>query len=143
LREPGYGGKAFLLPEPEVWLSQTMVIRLKRVYDPSSEEDGERFLVDRLWPRGVSRERLGIVAWAREAAPSSGLRIWYGHDPSKWAEFRERYFRELEGRPEAWKPLLEAAEKGTITLLFSSREPRINNAVALKEYLEARLPVRR
>ncbi len=115
------------------------MIRLKRVYDPPSAEDGERYLVERLWPRGMSRQSLHLSGWLREVAPSAELRLWFGHDPAKWAEFRRRYFRELDTRPEAWKPLLEAARRGTVTLLFSARDAEHNNAVALKEYLERHL----
>jgi uncharacterized protein YeaO (DUF488 family) len=115
------------------------MIRLKRVYDPPSAEDGERYLVERLWPRGMSRQSLHLSGWLREVAPSAELRVWFGHDPAKWAKFRRRYFRELDTRPEAWKPLLEAARRGTVTLLFSARDAEHNNAVALKEYLERHL----
>lgn len=115
------------------------MIRLKRVYDPPSAEDGERYLVERLWPRGMSRQSLHLSGWLREVAPSAELRLWFGHDPAKWAKFRRRYFRELDTRPEAWKPLLEAARRGTVTLLFSARDAEHNNAVALKEYLERHL----
>jgi uncharacterized protein YeaO (DUF488 family) len=115
------------------------MIRLKRVYEPPSAEDGERYLVERLWPRGMSRQSLHLSSWLRDVAPSAELRVWFGHDPAKWAEFRRRYFRELDAHPEAWKPLLEAARRGTVTLLFSARDAEHNNAVALKEYLERHL----
>jgi uncharacterized protein YeaO (DUF488 family) len=115
------------------------MIRIKRVYDTASPEDGQRFLVDRLWPRGVKKENLNVVAWLKDSAPSNDLRHWYGHDPDKWCEFNERYFKELDSRPEAWHPLLESARKGDITLLFSTRELERNNAVSLRAYLEKHL----
>lgn len=115
------------------------MIRIKRVYDPASQEDGQRFLVDRLWPRGIKKENLNMVDWIKEVAPSNDLRHWYGHDPDKWCEFNERYFSELNGKPETWRPLLEAARTGDITLLFSTRELELNNAVSLRAYLEKHL----
>ena len=115
------------------------MISVKRVYSPASAEDGQRFLVDRLWPRGIKKEDLKMQAWIKEAAPSDDLRHWYGHDPDKWCEFNKRYFDELDGNPEAWHPLLEAARKGNITLLFSSKELELNNAVSLHAYLEQHL----
>lgn len=110
-------------------------IGIKRVYEPASKADGRRFLVERLWPRGVRKETLKIDAWVREAAPSAALRTWFSHDPAKWDEFRRRYREELEAHPESWKPLLEAAKAGHVTLLFSSRDTEHNNVVALREYL--------
>jgi uncharacterized protein YeaO (DUF488 family) len=115
------------------------MINIKRVYSPASAEDGQRFLVDRLWPRGVKKEDLKIDAWIKEAAPSNELRHWFGHDPDKWCEFNHRYFAELDGKSEVWKPLLDAAYQGTITLLFSTRELEHNNAVTLRAYLEKKL----
>jgi uncharacterized protein YeaO (DUF488 family) len=115
------------------------MINIKRVYNPASTDDGERFLVDRLWPRGIKKESLKAQAWIKEVAPSNELRHWYGHDPDKWCEFNARYFAELDGKPETWRPLLEAARKGKITLLFSTRELARNNAVTLRAYLEKKL----
>lgn len=112
------------------------MIRLKRVYDRESPEDGKRFLVERLWPRGIGKGALRIDEWYKEVAPSTELRKWFAHDPAKWAEFRRRYRAELDARPESWKPLAEAAASGTVTLLFSARDTEHNNAVALKDYLE-------
>lgn len=117
------------------------MIHIKRVYDPLSVEDGQRFLVDRLWPRGVKKEDLKIEAWFKDVAPSDELRHWYGHDPDRWCEFNERYFAELDANPETWHPLLEAARKGNITLLYSTRELERNNAVTLRAYLEKRLKI--
>ncbi len=118
------------------------MITVKRVYLPASAEDGQRFLVDRLWPRGIKKEALQIQAWYKEAAPSDDLRHWYGHDPDRWCEFNERYFHELDAHPQAWKPLVEAAGHGNITLLFSTRELERNNAVSLRAYLEKQLKLR-
>jgi len=114
------------------------MIRLKRVYDPPSQEDGYRILVERLWPRGVSKERAGIDLWLREAGASTELRTWFGHDPGKWEEFRLRYFAEIRQRPEVVKALREAiGSKGTVTFVFAARDPEHNNAVALREFLES------
>ncbi len=115
------------------------MIRVKRVYEPPAAEDGQRFLVDRLWPRGAKREALKLTAWLREVAPSDELRHWYGHDPAKWEEFQRRYGAELDAHPERWQPLLDAARQGDITVLYGTRETRLNNAVALQAYLQARL----
>ncbi|WP_448601186.1 DUF488 domain-containing protein [Thermoflexus hugenholtzii] len=115
------------------------MIKVKRVYDPVEPDDGRRFLVERLWPRGIKKEALRMDGWLREVAPSDRLRRWFGHDPRKWEEFRRRYFAELEAHPEAWQPLLEAARAGNVTLLFSARDPSYNNAVALREFLEGKL----
>jgi uncharacterized protein YeaO (DUF488 family) len=112
------------------------MIKTRRVYEPAGESDGARFLVDRLWPRGKKREDLALAAWIPEAAPSNELRHWYAHDPEKWPEFRERYAAELEANPEAWQPIVQAAHQGNVTLLYSSRELELNNAVALKLFVE-------
>jgi len=111
------------------------MIELKRAYEKPSREDGKRFLVERLWPRGVKKTSLPIVEWLKDAAPSTELRKWFGHDPARWDEFRERYFAELKTRPEAWMPLVEAARKGTVTLIYSSHDTEHNNAVALRDFV--------
>jgi uncharacterized protein YeaO (DUF488 family) len=120
------------------------MIALKRVYDPVSRNDGTRFLVERLWPRGMSKEKLRTRAWLKDAGPSTELRQWFGHDPDKWTEFRRRYFRELDARPEAWKPIASAARRGLVTLVYSSHDTLHNNAVALQQYLQdkSRRPAR-
>jgi uncharacterized protein YeaO (DUF488 family) len=118
------------------------MIQVKRAYENAATTDGARFLVDRLWPRGLTKERLAILAWIKDAAPSNELRKWYGHDPAKWNEFRKRYFADLEKTPEAWQPLIEAAHKGAITLVYSSQEKELNNAVALREFLMRKLKSR-
>ena len=114
-----------------------MPIKLKRIYEPPSGSDGVRILVERLWPRGMKKESAKIDVWFKEASPSHELRKWYGHDISKWAEFRNRYFRELSERSEVLEPVLEISGKKTVTFLFSSREEKYNSARALKEYIES------
>ncbi len=94
-------------------------------------------LVERLWPRGVSKARLRVDAWLKEVAPSTELRKWFSHDPGKWSECRRRYFRELDSRPEAWRPVVSAARHGRVTLVYSSHDTEHNNAVALRQYLRA------
>jgi uncharacterized protein YeaO (DUF488 family) len=113
-------------------------LRTKRIYEAAAAADGRRVLVDRLWPRGLSKEKARVDVWARSIAPSNELRRWYGHDPAKWEEFRRRYFAELDAAPEGVAELREALGSGTATLLFSSKEEVLNNAAALAEYLEAR-----
>ena len=114
------------------------MVRLKRVYEPASKTDGARFLVERQWPRGLSKEAVHLTAWQKEVGPSTELRQWFNHDPVKWRQFRARYFHELDSRPESWRPILTAARRGVVTLVYSSHDQEHNNAVALKEYLEAR-----
>ncbi len=113
-----------------------MDIRVKRVYDPAAKDDGARVLVDRLWPRGLSKSSLKLDAWLKEIAPSNELRKWFGHDPAKRAEFEKRYFKELDQHKELVEELLKKTATGRLTLLFSSRELELNNAVVLKHYLE-------
>ncbi|HVU08803.1 MAG TPA: DUF488 family protein [Verrucomicrobiae bacterium] len=110
--------------------------RIKRVYDPPAADDGLRFLVDRLWPRGVKKEALHATGWLKEVAPGPPLRQWFGHEAAKWTEFRRRYRAELQKNPSAWQPLLDAAQKNNVTLLFAARDMKINHAAVLKEFLE-------
>jgi len=110
-------------------------ITLVRVYDAEPPVDADAFLVERLWPRGLRRDQLHMDEWLKDVAPSTELRRWFGHDPAKWAEFRRRYFLELDARPDAWAPLVSPAR---VILLYSSRDREHNNAVALREYLRAR-----
>jgi uncharacterized protein YeaO (DUF488 family) len=117
---------------------EDVMIKLKRVYDPVSRTDGTRFLVERLWPRGFSKARLHPIAWLKEVGPSTELRQWFNHDPLKWSQFRSRYFRELDSQPESWRPILTAARRGMVTLVYSSRDETHNNAIALQEYLRAK-----
>ncbi len=111
------------------------MIHLKRAYDPAEPSDGARFLIERLWPRGIKKTSLPIEAWLKEAGPSTELRKWFSHDPAKWDEFRQRYFEELRANPDAWKPILQAARRGTVTLIYSSHDTEHNNAVALQDFL--------
>jgi len=113
------------------------MVKTKRVYERAASTDGARFLVDRVWPRGVRKTSLHIEAWLKDVAPSDALRHWFGHDPKKWDEFRRRYFRELEANPDAVKPLLDAMRQGAITLVYGAHDTEHNNAVALKSYLES------
>ena len=115
------------------------IVRVKRVYEPIHKSDGPRFLVERFWPRGVKKEKLKLEAWLKDAAPSDGLRRWFGHDPAKWEEFQQRYRAELQANPGTWQPLIEAAREGNVTLLYSARDTEHNNAIVLKAYLEGRL----
>jgi len=113
-----------------------MVIRVKRVYDTPSGEDGYRILVDKLWPRGLSKSRAKIDVWMREIAPSDMLRRWFRHDASRWEEFKRRYFKELKRKDELVNAILELEKRiGVVTLLFGARDLKRNNAVALMEYL--------
>jgi uncharacterized protein YeaO (DUF488 family) len=114
-------------------------IQLKRVYEASSFADGDRFLVERLWPRGIKKSSMKIQAWLKDVAPSVSLRKWFNHDPARWNEFRNRYFAELKENRSSWLPILEAASCGTVTLIYSSHDREHNNAVALKEFLDKRL----
>ena len=114
-----------------------MQIRTKRIYEPPTKSDGRRILIDRLWPRGVSHSDAQIHYWAKAVAPSHELRRWYRHDASKWKGFRERYFSELDANPDGLAELRAALGRGNVTLVFSSRETNLNNATALKAYLES------
>jgi len=113
-----------------------MEIQIKRVYERPEKDDGRRILVDRLWPRGLTREEAKIDRWAKEVSPSHELRKWYGHEPAKWEEFRKRYFAELAGKKEEMARLRKEAAEGKVSLLYSSKENELNNAAALKSYLE-------
>jgi uncharacterized protein YeaO (DUF488 family) len=110
-------------------------IRTKRVYEAPLPEDGQRVLVDRVWPRGMSKDKLGDALWMKEVAPSTELRKWFGHRPDRWDEFRARYHRELAGKAEAVDRLRALAAKGPVTLLYSARDEAHNQAEALAEYL--------
>ena len=115
------------------------MIRVKRVYDRNEPDDGPRFLVDRLWPRGLKKQDLPMEGWLKEVAPSAELRHWFGHDPVRWDEFCRRYNVELEANSEAWLPLLDMAGKQDLTLLYSAHDTEHNNAVALRLFLEKKL----
>ena len=112
-------------------------ILVKRVYEEPEESDGRRILVDRLWARGLSKERANVDVWVKEIAPSTELRHWYRHDPNKWAEFKSRYAEELETNPDLVEQILGEIQTGVVTFLYSSKEEQLNNAAALKEYMES------
>jgi uncharacterized protein YeaO (DUF488 family) len=121
-----------------------MVVRLKRVYEPPEEADGTRVLVERLWPRGLARDRARIDLWLKDIAPSPSLRRWFHHDPARWTEFQRRYREELAGREPLVAQLLDLASHGDVTLVFAARDLQHNSARVLQEYLEQRLgPSRR
>jgi len=111
-------------------------VRTKRVYDPAGPDDGYRVLIDRVWPRGVSRQRARLDEWAKELAPSHELRRWFDHDPERFDEFRERYRRELAAHPEALRRLRERAAKARLTILYAARDRDHNNAVVLAQLLQ-------
>src|SRR5258707_10438419 len=112
------------------------MIQIKRVYDLLAKEDGTRFLVERLWPRGMKKEALHMDAWCKNLAPSDELRRWFSHDPAKWKEFQRRYWAELADNPEACQALLNTAKEGNVTLLYSAHDTEQNSAISLKSYLE-------
>lgn len=114
-----------------------MTLHIKRVYDSLDKSDGLRILVDRLWPRGLSRERAALDHWFKEIAPSAELRAWFGHDTKRWAEFRRRYFAELDRNPEQVAALRKTIGRNTATLLYGARDGEHSNARALREYLES------
>ena len=114
------------------------MLKLKRAYEPVTRADGTRLLVERLWPRGLSKTKLHVDAWLKDVGPSTELRQWFSHDPEKWPQFRTRYFRELDARPDSWRPIVSAARGHTVTLVYSSHDEEHNNAVALKQYLQAK-----
>ena len=115
------------------------MLSMKRVYEPYEPDDGLRYLVERLWPRGIKKENLVIDDWLKDIAPSQDLRQWYAHELAKWDEFQRRYRAELDANPSAWKPLLEACKRGKVTLLYSARDTEHNSAAVLKAYLEEHL----
>lgn len=115
-----------------------MAIRIKRIYEQPSAEDGYRVFIDRLWPRGLKKEHVSFDRWLKKVSPSTELRRWFGHDPAKWREFKIRYFRELDAQGQVVAELAALAQDQTVTLLFGARAERYSNAAALKEYLDAR-----
>ena len=116
-----------------------MEIRSKRVYEPIDPQDGFRILVDRVWPRGMTKAKVQADLWLKEIAPSTALRKWFGHDRSKWETFKNRYFLELDAMPETVEKCLGNTTQGRLTLLFSARDVECNQAIALSEYLQSRL----
>ncbi len=123
--------------------SRQKMIKLKRVYESTGDNDGKKFLVERLWPRGVKKTALADAVWLKDVAPSTELRKWFSHDPKKWTEFQRRYQAELKQHEEALEPILQAARHGTVTLLYSSHDTEHNNAVVLREYMEGKLGANR
>lgn len=115
------------------------MLKVKRVYESTEVSDGVRFLVERLWPRGMKKEKLNMDAWLKDVAPSDSLRRWFEHDPLKWSEFQKRYRAELDDNPNTWEPILEAMERGDVTLLYSAHDTEHNNALVLKSFLEEHL----
>ena len=118
------------------------MIKIKRIYEEPAAGDGFRILVDRLWPRGLSKSRAKVDLWVKHLAPSNELRKWYGHDPQKWTEFKKRYLQEMPKKDEGLDLIVTKAKEGTVTFLFSSKEEKLNNAQALKEFVEAKLTKR-
>ena len=116
-----------------------MKIKTKRIYDPPEESDGYRILVDRLWPRGLKKDKAKIDRWVKDIAPSKELRTWYGHDPKKWQEFREWYFDQLDAKRDLVQEMVKEGKGKQITLLFSAKNEQLNNAVCLKEYIDSKL----
>ena len=117
-------------------MARKPTIRLKRVYEEPSEDDGTRILVERLWPRGVSKEAAAIDLWLKEVAPSPELRKWYAHDPDRWEEFRRRYRAELDDKGEVLDDLRRRLQQGPVTFVFAARDQEHNSAVLLRDYLE-------
>jgi uncharacterized protein YeaO (DUF488 family) len=116
------------------------MIQLKRAYEPASKADGLRLLVERLWPRGVSKQKAKIDLWLKDLAPSTGLRQWYGHDPASWPQFRKRYWAELKGKGDVLALLKYLARERPVTFVYAARDEERNSAVALKEFLERGKP---
>jgi uncharacterized protein YeaO (DUF488 family) len=115
------------------------MLKIKHVYEAVEKSDGKRFLVERLWPHGMKKEALKMDAWLKNVAPSTDLRNWFMHDPLKWAEFQKRYQAELRANSAEWQVIIEAAQKGDVTLLYSAHDIEHNNAQALKSFLDKRL----
>ncbi len=115
------------------------MIRIKRVYAPAEPQDGSRILVDRLWPRGMDKEKLRLDSWHKEVSPSNELRKRFHHDPAKWDEFRKHYFAELDDNPATWTPLVQLARNDNVTLLYSAKDEEHSNAEALRDYVESKL----
>jgi uncharacterized protein YeaO (DUF488 family) len=112
------------------------MIKLKRAYEPASKGDGVRILVERLWPRGVSKQKAQIDLWLKDLAPSAELRQWYGHDPTKWPQFRKRYFAELKGKADFLSLLKLVCREKPVTFVYAASDEERNSALALKEFLE-------
>jgi uncharacterized protein YeaO (DUF488 family) len=113
------------------------MVRIKRVYDDPKRGDGARILVDRIWPRGLSKDKARVDRWLKEIAPSTRLRKWFGHDPEKWTEFKRKYFNELDAKEDLVRWIVEKSKEKRVTLLYGAKDEKNNNAVALKEYIES------
>ena len=116
------------------------MIKLKRAYEKPSRDDGSRILVERLWPRGLTKERAAVDLWLKEVAPSPELRKWFGHDPANWEQFQKRYWKELEDQEEAVQLLKQKVKQGTVTLVYAARDEEHNSALVLKRFLEGGIP---
>ena len=114
------------------------MIQIKRAYEPPAHSDGQRVLVERLWPRGIKKTELEADAWLKDVAPSTALRKWFGHRVERWQEFQRRYRAELDANPDAWEPLLESGRRGTVTLVYGAHDEAHNSAVVLRDYLAER-----
>lgn len=112
-----------------------MKVLLKRIYEPTKASDGKRVLVDRLWPRGISKERAKLKLWLKEIAPSTELRKWFNHDPKKWPEFQKRYKQELRNNQDAVNQLKSLAKKQTVTLLYGARDEEHNEALVIQQFI--------
>lgn len=119
------------------------MIQTKRVYEPHAAADGARFLVERLWPRGIAKAALEMDGWLKDAAPSTELRRWFNHDPERWMEFKRRYVAELDAHSDAWEPILAKARRGRATLLYSAHDVEHNNAVVLRDFLNRKVKTKR
>src|SRR5262249_38054050 len=130
---------------PVISLTYDMNLRIDiaRVYELPARSRGPRFLIDRLWPRGIRKEDLPLEGWLRDVAPSTALRQWFGHDPARWSVFRKRYEAELRAHPEAWEPILAAASRHPVTLLFAAKDVEHSHAVVLRDFLSRRKPSRK
>ena len=113
-------------------------IKLKRAYEPAAANDGSRVLIDRLWPRGISKEDAALFLWLKDVAPSTELRNWFGHDPARWREFQGRYADEIQQHPDAFQQLRDLAQKGLVTLVYAARDEEHNDAVVLRSLLLGR-----
>jgi uncharacterized protein YeaO (DUF488 family) len=129
MHEFGYGAGAMKTKVP------ASNVRLKRAYEPAAADDGTRILIDRLWPRGISKERAAIDQWMKDIAPSTQLRKWFGHDPARWEEFRRRYAKEIRQHADLLEQLRVLARQGQITLVYSARDEKRNDAVELRELI--------
>jgi len=121
-------------------MAESLSLRVKRIYEPPAEEDGLRFLVDRLWPRGMKKQACQLDAWLKELAPSTELRRWFGHDAARWDEFCRRYVAELDQRPDDCQAVVEQARQQPVTLLYAARDPEHHHALVLEHYLQQFAP---